>query len=95
MIGYTPKGMQIAQKALVWLGNGSALFRIAVFYILDHGFVHYLFHFISMQEDMNSRNFYLLPRQGTDLLLAAAGEKVCKEFLLTSEFSLLLLCFSI
>ncbi|KAM5581812.1 pentatricopeptide repeat-containing protein [Rosa sericea] len=42
MIGYTPKGMQIAQKAL---------------------------------EDMNSRNFYLLPRQGTDLLLAAAGEK--------------------
>ncbi|PRQ54068.1 putative pentacotripeptide-repeat region of PROPR [Rosa chinensis] len=42
MIGYTPTGMQIAQKAL---------------------------------EDMNSRNFYLLPRQGTDLLLAAAGEK--------------------
>ncbi|XP_004304676.1 PREDICTED: pentatricopeptide repeat-containing protein At4g35850, mitochondrial [Fragaria vesca subsp. vesca] len=42
MIGYTPKGMQIAQKAL---------------------------------EDMNSRNFFLLPRQGSDLLLVAAGEK--------------------
>ncbi|KAL6136197.1 hypothetical protein ACLB2K_061498 [Fragaria x ananassa] len=42
MIGYTPKGMQIAQKAL---------------------------------EDMNSRNLFLLPRQGNDLLLVAAGEK--------------------
>lgn len=42
MIGYTPKGMQIAQKAL---------------------------------ENMNGRNFYLLPKQGSDLLLLAAGEK--------------------
>ncbi|XP_037494293.1 pentatricopeptide repeat-containing protein At4g35850, mitochondrial [Jatropha curcas] len=42
MIGYTPKGMQIAQDTLV---------------------------------NMNSRNFFLSPKLGSDLLLVAAGEK--------------------
>ncbi|KAK8619076.1 hypothetical protein V6N13_133043 [Hibiscus sabdariffa] len=42
MIGYTPKGMQLAQEALV---------------------------------DMTKRNFFLNSKFGSDLLLAAAGEK--------------------
>lgn len=42
MIGYTPKGMQLAQDTLV---------------------------------NMNSRNFFLSPKMGSDLLLIAAGEK--------------------
>ncbi|KAK6913049.1 Pentatricopeptide repeat [Dillenia turbinata] len=42
MEGYTPKGMQVAQDALV---------------------------------QMNSKNFFLNPKMGSDLLLAAAGEK--------------------
>lgn len=42
MVGYTPKGMQLAQDMLV---------------------------------QMNSRSFFLTPRRGSDLLLAAAGEK--------------------
>ncbi|XP_050381398.1 pentatricopeptide repeat-containing protein At4g35850, mitochondrial [Argentina anserina] len=42
MIGYTPKGMEVALKAL---------------------------------EDMNSRKFFFYPKQGSDLLLVAAGEK--------------------
>ncbi|KAK8608680.1 hypothetical protein V6N13_024094 [Hibiscus sabdariffa] len=42
MVGYTPKGMQLAQEALV---------------------------------DMTRRNFFLNSKYGSDLLLAAAGEK--------------------
>ncbi|GMY13232.1 pentatricopeptide repeat-containing protein At4g35850, mitochondrial [Fagus crenata] len=42
MVGYTPKGMQLAQDTLV---------------------------------NMNSRNFFLSPKIGSDLLLIAAGEK--------------------
>ncbi|KAK1569007.1 hypothetical protein Q3G72_031604 [Acer saccharum] len=42
MIGYTPRGMQLAQDTLV---------------------------------NMNSRNFFLSPKLGNDLLLIAAGEK--------------------
>ncbi|OAY25633.1 pentatricopeptide repeat-containing protein At4g35850, mitochondrial [Manihot esculenta] len=42
MVGYTPKGMQLAQDTLV---------------------------------NMNSRNFFLSPKQGSELLLVAAGEK--------------------
>ncbi|KAF8725856.1 hypothetical protein HU200_020418 [Digitaria exilis] len=42
MIGYTPRGMQVAQETI---------------------------------EKMVSRNFFLNPRMGTDLLLAAAGER--------------------
>ncbi|GJM94585.1 hypothetical protein PR202_ga11243 [Eleusine coracana subsp. coracana] len=42
MIGYTPRGMQVAQETL---------------------------------EKMISRNYFLNPRMGTDLLLAAAGER--------------------
>ncbi|KAK6928405.1 Pentatricopeptide repeat [Dillenia turbinata] len=50
MDGYTPKGMQIAQDALVRLGLPLV--------------------------QMNSRNFFLNPKTGSDLLLAAAGEKM-------------------
>ncbi|KAL5998260.1 hypothetical protein ACLOJK_009198 [Asimina triloba] len=42
MVGYTPRGMQIAQDTL---------------------------------EKMNSRNFFLNAKMGSDLLLAASGEK--------------------
>ncbi|KAK4768445.1 hypothetical protein SAY87_003586 [Trapa incisa] len=42
MVGYTPRGMDLAQETLT---------------------------------NMNSRNFFLSPRMGSDLLLAASGEK--------------------
>lgn len=72
MIGYTPRGMQVAQETIVifFLLEFQFCCNFASFKILKI-YMNNIF-----QEKMVSRNFFLNPRMGTDLLLAAAGERV-------------------
>ncbi|OEL21367.1 Pentatricopeptide repeat-containing protein [Dichanthelium oligosanthes] len=72
MIGHTPRGMQVAQETIVIffsIGVSVLLYSLAGFKILK------FYISIIFQEKMVSRNFFLNPRMGTDLLLAAAGER--------------------
>jgi hypothetical protein len=73
MIGHTPRGMQVAQETLVIFFS----FGISVSFYSLAGFNIFKFCMNDIfQEKMVSRNFFLNPRMGSDLLIAAAGEKV-------------------
>ncbi|XP_039045815.1 pentatricopeptide repeat-containing protein At4g35850, mitochondrial-like [Hibiscus syriacus] len=57
IVGYTPRGMELAQEALVFMLNPMVFFGSNV------------------QVNMTKRNFLLNAKFGSDLFLAAAGEK--------------------
>jgi hypothetical protein len=73
MIGHTPRGMQVAQETIViFFSSGvSVLFYYLALWLASKFDMSNIF-----QEKMVSRNFFLNPRMGSDLLLAAAGERV-------------------
>lgn len=73
MIGYTPRGMQLAQETIVTFCS----LRFQFCCIVLTGFKILKFYVNNIfQEKMVSRNFFLNARLGSDLLLAAAGETV-------------------
>ncbi|KAK8456726.1 hypothetical protein SEVIR_3G060900v4 [Setaria viridis] len=72
MIGHTPRGMQVAQETIVIFFS----FGVSVLFYSLAGFSFLKFYMNNIfQEKMVSRNFFLNPRMGTDLLLSAAGER--------------------
>ena len=56
--------------------NPGNSFLLVLFHSLTNLDVHNITGYTIFQEKMASRNFFLNPKMGTDLLLAASGEKV-------------------
>lgn len=84
MVGHTPKGMQIAQDALVC----QLLLQFCYEFIFLAYLSIWLTSLLFLQVDMTSRNVFLTARMGSDLLLVAAREKVILH-ILAYFFSLL------
>jgi hypothetical protein len=93
MIGYTPRGMQLAQETIVIFC--SLQFQFCCIVLTGFKILKFYINNI-LQEKMISRNFFLNARLGTDLLLAAAGETVTNtnSYPLTTKYECMN-CFSI
>lgn len=77
MIGYTPRGMQLAEDKLVYLVVWCLMIGCIHSTIACSFSICVIFSsFPFSQKEMMNGNFFLSPKMGSDLLFIASGEQV-------------------